>query len=241
MVAEGRTGNRGWIRLFHNTVTGLDKVFKGDIKRPKVVLVTGPPGSMKSSFIYSLLTSYLNQSGEFGVYTTLEESVSSHLGNMESIGIQLCMNMQITDFTDIREDRENLDYLMFLEKMLRHFKKIKGEQFTCFALDSLGALYSIMDGEENMRKKMYHFFQLLRDLNLYSFIIMERSQDGESNLLGNEGFLGDGIIYLGLKRRQGRLSRFLQVEKMRACEHSMELHALDLRMGKLCILGPIFE
>jgi len=227
--------------LFHNTVTGLDKVFRNDIKRPKVVLVTGPPGSMKSSFIYSLLTTYLDHSGEFGVYTTLEESVSSHLSNMESLGIQLSMNMQITDFTDIREDQEDLDYLRFLEKMLRHVKKIKGEQFTCFALDSLGALYSLMDGEENMRKKMYHFFQLLRDLNLYSFIVMERSQDGESNLLGNEGFLGDGIIYLGLKRRQGRLSRFIQVEKMRACEHSMELHALDLRMGKLCVLGPIFE
>ncbi len=227
--------------MFQNTVTGLDKVFKNDIKRPKVVLVTGPPGSMKSSFIYSLMTSYLNQSGEFGVYTTLEESVSSHLSNMESIGIELCMNMQITDFTDIRDDKEDLDYLKFLEKMLKHFKKVKGEQFTCFAIDSLGALYSLMDGEENMRKKMYHFFQLLRDLNLYSFIIMERAQDGESNLLGNEGFLGDGIIYLGLKRRQGRLSRFLQVEKMRACEHSMELHAMDLRMGKLCILGPIFE
>ncbi|MBN1389195.1 MAG: signal transduction protein [Candidatus Thermoplasmatota archaeon] len=227
--------------MFHNTVTGLDKVFRNDIRRPKVVLVTGPPGSMKSSFIYSLLTSYLEQSGEFGVYTTLEESVTSHLANMESLGVQLCMNMQITDFTDIREENEELDYLKFLEKMLRHFKKVKGEQFTCFAMDSLGALYSLMDGEENMRKKMYHFFQLLRELNLYSFIIMERSQDGESNLLGNEGFLSDGIIYLGLKRRQGRLSRFLQIEKMRACEHSMELHALDIRMGKLCVLGPIFE
>ena len=124
---------------------------------------------------------------------------------------------------------------------MRHFKKVKGDQFSVFAMDSLGALYSLMEGEENMRKKMYHFFQLLRDLNLYSFIIMERSADADSNLLGNEGFLGDGIIYLGLKRRQGRLSRFLQVEKMRACDHSMELHALDLRMGKLCVLGPIFE
>ena len=227
--------------MFQNTVTGLDKVFKSDIKRPKVVLITGPPGSMKSSFIYSLMTSYLNQSQEFGVYTTLEESVSSHLSNMESIGIALCMNLQITDFTDIRDEKEDIDYLKFLEKMLRHFKKVKGEQFTCFALDSLGALYSLMDGQENMRKKMYHFFQLLRDLNLTSFIIMERSPETESHLLGNEGFLADGIIYLGLKRRQGRLSRFLQVEKMRACEHSMELHAMDLRMGKLCVLGPIFE
>ncbi|MEA3560113.1 MAG: ATPase domain-containing protein [Candidatus Thermoplasmatota archaeon] len=227
--------------MFHNTVTGLDKVFKTDIKRPKVVLVTGPPGSMKSSFIYSLLTRYLNNSTEFGVYTTLEESVSSHLGNMESLGIDLCMNLQITDFTDIRGDSDAVDYLKFLERMLKHFKKIKGDQFTSFTLDSLGALYSLMEGNENMRKKMYHFFQLLRDLNLYSFIIMERSPDGDSNLLGNEGFLADGIIYLGLKRRQGRLSRFLQVEKMRACEHSMELHAMDLRSDGLAVLGPIFD
>lgn len=231
----------GGFHLFKNTVTGLDKVFKDDIKRPKVVLVTGPPGSMKSSFIYTLLTSYLSQTNEFGVYTTLEESVSSHLSNMENLGINLCLNLQITDFTDIRQDGDSVNYLQFLEKMLRHFKKVKGDQFTCFALDSLGALYSLMDGQDNMRKKMYHFFQLLRDLNLYCFIIMEREHDGKSHLLGNEGFLGDGIIYLGLKRRQGRLSRFIQVEKMRACEHSMELHAMDLRMGKICVLGPIFE
>jgi KaiC/GvpD/RAD55 family RecA-like ATPase len=227
--------------LFKNTVMGLEKVFKDDIKKPKVILVTGPPGSMKSSFIYTLLTSYLSQGNEFGVYTTLEESVASHLSNMESLGISLCLNLQITDFTDIREEEENVDYLKFLEKMLTHFKKLKGDQFSCFALDSLGALYSLMDGEDNMRKKMYHFFQLLRDLNLNSFIIMERPAEGDSNLLGNEGFLADGIIYLGLKRRQGRLSRFIQVEKMRACEHSMEMHALDLRMGKIFVLGPIFE
>ncbi len=231
-------GDRG---MFINTVTGLNKVFKDDIRRPKVVLVTGPPGSMKSSFIYTLLTLHLSQTNEFGVYTTLEESVSSHLSNMENLGINLCLNLQITDFTDIRQDGDQIDYLKFLEKMLRHFKKVKGDKFTCFALDSLGALYSLMDGEKNMRKKMYHFFQLLRDLNLYCFIVMERSQDSESHLLGNEGFLADGIIYLGLKRRQGRLSRFIQVEKMRACEHSMELHAMDLRMGKICVLGPIFE
>lgn len=227
--------------MFKDTITGLDKVFKDDVRRPKVILVTGPPGSMKSSFIYTLLTSYLDGSNEFGVYTTLEESVSSHLSNMENLGINLCLNLQITDFTDLREEGEDVDYLKFIEKMLRHFKKVKGDRFTCFTLDSLGALYSLMDGQENMRKKMYHFFQLLRDLNLYSFIVMERSQDTESSLLGNEGFLADGIIYLGLKRRQGRLSRFIQVEKMRACEHSMELHALDLRMGKICVLGPIFE
>lgn len=227
--------------MFHGTIMGLDKVFRTDIKKPKVILITGPPGSLKSSFLYSLITSHLNRTGEFGIYNTLEESVSSHLSNMESLGVDLCLNMQITDFTDLRKEGESLNYLMFIERMLRHFKKVKGDQFSVFAMDSLGALYSLMEGEENMRKKMYHFFQVLRDLNLYSFIIMEREMGDNSNLLGNEGFLADGIIYLGMKRKQGRLSRFIQIEKMRASEHSMEMHALDLRTGKISVLGPIFE
>lgn len=226
--------------LFKDTLRGLDKVFKTDIKRPKVVLVTGPPGSLKSSFIYSLITKYLDGTDEFGMYTTLEETVSSHLTNMESLGIKLSMNMQITDFTDLRQESEDVDYTLFLERMIKHYKKVKGEKFSVFALDSLGALYSLMDGNEDMRKKMFHFFQVLRDLNLYSFIVMERSLDSESQLLGNEGFLADGIIFLGLKRKQGRLSRFIQIEKMRACNHSMEMHAVEVGEQGISILGPIF-
>ncbi len=226
--------------LFKNTLRGLDKVFKTDIKRPKVVLVTGPPGSLKSSFIYSLITKYLDGTDEFGMYTTVEETVSSHLTNMESLGIKLSMNMQITDFTDLRQESEDVDYTLFLERMIKHYKKVKGEKFSVFALDSLGALYSLMEGNKDMRKKMFHFFQILRDLNLYSFIVMERSLDSESQLLGNEGFLADGIIFLGLKRKQGRLSRFIQIEKMRACNHSMEMHAVEVGEEGISILGPIF-
>lgn len=229
--------------MFMDTIRGLEKVFKRDISPPKIVLVIGPPGSLKSSFVYALLTLYVQNTNEFGLYATLEESTESHLKNMDSLGIEPNLNLQISDFTDFRDDNEEggVDYLKFTEKMITYFKQTRGDNFTCFGLDSIGALYSLMPDMDDMRRHMYHFMKTLRSYNLMSFIIMESSKANNGFMLGNEGFLCDGIINLGLGRRQGRLIRYIQVEKMRAIPHSMEMHALEVGNGGISILGPMFE
>lgn len=237
--------------MFRDSIPGLEKVFKKDVDRPKVALVTGPPGSMKTSFCYTMMSRYLEKRNEFGLYTTLEETVDSHLINMNSLGVRLTKKMQISDLTDLREideidevigKKQETDYLLFIERMIQKFKETYSDRFSIFVLDSLGALYSLMEDVEGMRKKMFYFFKMLRDTNLYSFIIMERSITGESQLLGHEGFLADGIIMLGLERQRGTLTRFLQVEKMRASEHSMEKHALEVgKGGGISVLGPLLS
>ncbi len=236
--------------MFKDSIPGLDKAFKNDIERPKVILVTGPPGSMKTTFCYTLMSSYLRDKNEFGLYATLEETVDSHLKNMENMGVKLSMKMQISDLTDLREidqidevigQEAQTDYVLFIEKMIQRFRRTHGNKFSIFVLDSLGALYSLMENVSDMRKKMFYFFKMLRDNNLTSFIIMERSLTGESQLLGNEGFLADGIMLLGLDRQRGKLVRFLQVEKMRAAEHSMERHAIEVGRTGIQVLGPIMS
>jgi KaiC/GvpD/RAD55 family RecA-like ATPase len=233
--------------MFKNTVRGLDKVFKKDIRPPKIILVTGPPGAMKSSFVYAIMSKYVENTQEYALYTTLEETVESHVQNMEALGINLSLNMQVSDLTDLREmdeifDDEQTDYVGFIEKMILHLNKKRGDQFSAFALDSLGALYSLMEKAENMRKKMFYFFKMLRDNNLIAFVIMERSLGSEAQLLGNEGFLVDGIIHLGLERSTGKMVRFLQVEKMRAVAHSMEKHAIVVNSdGGIAVLGPVLS
>ncbi len=232
--------------LFH-AVPGLEKIFKTDVNKPKVILIVGPPGSMKTTFSYTVMSNYLTKIGEFGLYTTLEESVDSHLANMESLGISLSKNMQVSDISDLREmdlilgEKEYVDYLSLIERMIMHFKEEMGDKFSFFTLDSLGALYSLLPDLDNVRQKMFYFMRTLRSYDLYSFIIMEEPIGGGSNYLGNEGFLVDGIIHLGVDRSRGRLVRYIQVEKMRTSQHSMEKFAFEFKNGKMYILGPIFE
>ncbi len=232
--------------LFH-TVPGLEKIFMADVNRPKVILIVGPPGSMKTTFAYTVMTHYLNKTGEFGLYTTLEEPVDSHLANMESLGIKLTKNMQVSDISDLREmdllmgEQDMVDYLALIEKMVVHFKEEMKERFSFFTLDSLGALYSILPNTDNLRQQMFYFMRTLRSYNLYSFVIMEEQLGGGMSYIGNEGFLVDGIIHLGVDRSRGRLVRYLQVEKMRTAKHSMEKFAFEFENGEINILGPIFE
>src|SRR5713101_7255459 len=140
-----------------------------------------------------------------------------------------------------RRPEDQTDYLAFIERMIGHYRKVHGQKFKLFALDSLGALYSLMENTNNMRKRLFYFFKMLRDNELTSLVVMERTPNGESQLLGNEGFLVDGIVMLGLDRSRGKLVRYLQVEKMRSVEHSMEKHAIEIRKGGITVMGPIFE
>lgn len=231
--------------MFKDSIPGLDMVFDMDIKPPKTVLVTGPPGSMKTTFVHSLFFRYLQENEEYAFYATLEEETDSLLEGMKSMGMTPSQNLFITDFTEVREQEEaqEVDYISFLRKVITHYKEKFGDKFTMFALDSLGALYSLLPSEDrdNMRVEMYNFFRFLRKQELVSFIIMERSLAGESQMLGNEGFLADGIVFMGLEDHNGRLVRYLQIEKMRSCRHSMEKFGIEVQDGGMQVLRPIFE
>lgn len=232
--------------MLRDTVSGLDRVLRTDVDTPKVVLVIGPPGSMKTSFCFSVMSRQLASADQVGMYLTLEENADSHLKNMKSVGISFTNNVVIADFTDIREleeigDDDSPDYISLIEKMVVKFKEKHGKKFTMLTVDSLGALYSLMDDDASVRKSMYHFFKAMRDLGLFTMLIMEGSVSEGRFYSGSEAFLSDGVVYMGMDSTKGKITRFLQVEKMRACEHSMERHAVEVGKSGLQVLGPLLS
>lgn len=231
--------------MLRDTIDGLNNVFDTDVYRGAVILITGPPGSLKSGFSYNLLSKYLANTNEFGMYMTLEETTESHLRNMQSLGIEIPDNLLISDYSDIRKrfegDEEHPDFIEMIEGVIKFFKAKEGDNFSCFALDSLGALYSLTE-TANLRAKMFHFFKFLREKNLTSFIIMEtpRYSNIQHNL-GSEGFLVDGIIEMGNIETQHDIMLYMQVQKMRACSHSRKKHLIEIGDDGLSVLGPVFE
>jgi hypothetical protein len=73
--------------MFKNSIPGLDKVFRTDIEPPKVVLITGPPGSMKTSFCYSLMSSS-EEEQEFGLCIN-PRGIGPKPQSMRSLGMKV--------------------------------------------------------------------------------------------------------------------------------------------------------
>jgi KaiC/GvpD/RAD55 family RecA-like ATPase len=228
---------------FIDTIEGLDDIFETDIPRGSVVLITGPPGSLKSGLVFSMLSKYLANCGEHGIYITLEQSKQNHLENMSSMGVDLSENLNISDFTDYRlqYDEYSGDLLNLIETNIVQYKNKLGDDFSCLALDSLGALYSLMDVEPRLlRKRLYHLLEPLRRENLTTFLILELSNhNGTDNPF--EGYLADGIIELGVHTKDNSTNRYIKVKKMRASAHNMDPYILTVSDDGLQIYkGTVF-
>lgn len=232
---------------FIDAIDGLDQIFDSDIPKNSVVLVTGGEGTVKSGFTFSLISNYLEQSGELGLYITLEQNKQSHLDNMRSMGINISSNLMISDINDYRMDYsdDDLDIVDLLGKTILMYKKRYGDKFTTIAIDSLSAMYSLMAVDSHdLRKNVHHLFERIRREDLTSFIIFEKMGilNNTIQTTGTGGHIADGIIELGMKLNQSDALRFLRVRKMKATKHSMRPHIFKIDDDGIKIIeGQIFD
>jgi KaiC/GvpD/RAD55 family RecA-like ATPase len=117
----------------------------------------------------------------------------------------------------------------------------KEYKLSCFVLDSLNALYSLIEPEMDhkmLRNKMLQFFDVLRTKSLTSFLILELPQNEPYSY---EFFLGDGILEFGIQFHDGFFKRYFQVKKMRSTKHKLEPYVLEVdeKNGGLKIIGEL--
>ena len=78
-------------------------------------------------------------------------------------------------------------------------------------------------------------------MNVNVMLITERNLGSHAELQGNEGFLADAVINMGMDHRNGKLVRTMQIEKMRHVRHAMEKQAVDVGPHGMVVLGPLFD
>jgi KaiC/GvpD/RAD55 family RecA-like ATPase len=233
------------IKRVKTYVQGLDEHMEGGIPIGSVSLISGTPGSMKSSLAYSILYNNVLKEGLKGLYITLEQDINSLKQQMEKLKMNhedTKEKLVIVDYNMMEEKVEDRKFkLNWMKKIGDYIKYMKEkEDYDLVVIDSLDALYALATIKEP-RTEIYHFFKGLRETGMTSLLISEmRPNKNRFSYYGVEDFLSDGIMHVEFQKRGDILSsleRYMGVVKMRSTDHDTQYFPILYTGDRFTVFG----
>ncbi len=230
-------------------VKGLDEQMEGGIPDGHVILLSGTPGTMKSTLAWSILWNNARHMSKRCLYLSLEQSERSLLSQMERLGLGLAgleERMTVLDLGTVRAEMAKAEIQSDRENWAKIVKGLVGETkertgLDILAIDSLDA-YELLFERPITRNEMFAFFEWLRQLGITVLIISEMSQDSNSYSKFDEGFLADGIVHLKLAEVSDiDVQRRIRVVKMRGTRHAPGFFSLLIDGGQFAVTKAILK
>ncbi len=225
-------------------MAGLDDRLQGGIPVGFIVLVSGPAGSLKSSFVYRILYHEALE-GRDALYVSMEQSRESLAHQVESLGLEpaKAQSLRVVDMRELRKSLKDAearaDWFAALSAQLARYKQEAGVDL--LAVDSLNALYALTEIREP-RRQVFDFFEELRGVGATTFLVAETPREAEG--LGPfqvEEFLSDGIVHLRMRPVEVGLTtsvrRSVGVVKLRGVKHDLDYYPLVVDRGQFEIVG----
>lgn len=224
-------------------VLNLDEQMNGGIPKGHVVLVSGNPGTYKSSFAYNILYHNAKEEKKKGLYISFQQNRDSLRDQFKSLNMdydEVSDSITIVDVGYLRQTMKPhpQDWIDVFKRYVENIRATTN--YDLLVVDSLTTL-EIISQLDDTRESLFRLFEWLRNIqNLTSILIVERPSD--TSLMSEEEFLADGIIYLS-KERMGRMDtqRFLTIDKMRATKHNTSFFTLLFNNGRFQITRVIRE
>ncbi len=218
-------------------IHNFDDYIQGGVPKGHVILISGTPGTMKSSVCYSILYNNAKQHGIRSVYMTLEQSKENLLQQMELMGMNDPKVQEMVYVLDLATIRKNVTEMMAKGSWLQVFKMYaetvkKDLGFDLLVLDSLDVLEMAAQMTNDRRNDLFYLFMWLRGMDITSFRIAETSVDNINGGRFEEGYLADGVISLKLQSiGETDVQRRIRAVKLRSTNHKTGYFSLMFSDG----------
>ena len=231
--------------LVKTGIPRFDTTLSEGIKKNSSVLVSGPPGSGKTTFGLQFIYSSAKEFDEPGVCISLSQSIDEIKDDCKSFGWDIedliekgkiliidLRPFKIKDEIVGRDDSlyraEQIPFEHLTKFLINSIKKIKAKRIVVDSISILGMQYS---DKFQMRQGLQGMIQSLENFGVTSLLVSENSE----NNTPPESFITSGIIQLDNQIIDDKMRRTVRITKLRGVEHSEYVHSLELDSNGLHI------
>lgn len=203
----------------------LDKVLAGGLYRGSSLLISGRPGTAKSTLAASVAESTAAR-GERALLVSFDEMEAPYVRNLASVGIRLQPHIEAKR---IRFCARSATESLVSKHLLELQRLIEEVEPHCLVIDPVSALLKA-PGSEGPRPAIEWLLELTRSngiTTVMTALTEEGDPEGESTL-GHVSTIADSWIALDYNVRAGERNRSLSIVKSRGTAHSNQQRELLL-------------
>jgi KaiC/GvpD/RAD55 family RecA-like ATPase len=220
-------------------IPGLDELLGGGLVQRHSVIVSGGPGSGKTTFSYEFLYRGASQYNEKGLFVSLEQGTERVVKTAKELFKGWEWDRYLESHITITRIR--IDDFNRLQDIIGQYVRENGVKRV--VVDSLTLLRLYFRGEDAYRNNLYELMSYLADLDCTTVLTLEKSVNKRSEAVFDmEEFVADGVVNIYLVPKERDRLRVLEIVKMRDTDHSTRLCPFKITSEGLMISAdaPMF-
>lgn len=239
--------------FFLTGISGFDELLVKGIPKGSQILISGGPGTMKTTFCLHILVN-LSKKGFKCLYLTFEEpeenlirNVKTYNWDIESLIKNKKLVIKSLDPFKMSRNVETLlaqargELLIEINEAINLLPSDFQPDFV--VIDSLSAISAGFFGKkEGYRAYMSQIFDTFRKMKINTFLITEiEHSTTKYSQSGVEEFLADGVIVLYNFRQSNQRINAIEIIKLRGVEHKKRIVPFKAIINQGIVVYPIEE
>jgi len=236
-------------RKIRSGIPGFDSISSGGFRSGRSIVLSGQPGSGKTTFGMQFLAAGARDFDERGIFVTLSQSPSEIKNDFISYGwdVQQLIDdgkLIIIDARPFKKEEgfialdeslyrgETLPFMHLTQLIMSSINRITAKRIV---IDSITVLAMQYANNFYIRQGLQGMVQALEGQNCTSILISETDDSDKTPV---EWYVASGVVSLCHVRKEDTMERTLQVVKMRGTKHSEQIFPLKIGEMGLQVMHP---